>query len=200
MKVSKMILIAAFALLSVPIFSQHITESPLTLKRKYAPVFGNTSSVMMMSLCRDYTIGEPDTVYSFQILVKETEKEVTAMSIGMSSFNVGSIVGGSGSAGAVVRYEHQNGAVLMDRGKFNDFYKCINDVYKAAVGMSARNERTNAVCTCGLDGIIFGGEFIPGAANENKFYFKLEDAAFQMSRAEFEEIVKFVRDCKNGIK
>ncbi len=192
------LLLLAFVLASVAASGQHVRESALSLKRKFTPLFGSTSAVMTMNLVNDFEVGGKDSVYSFVVAVTETETEVQSVSLGLSSFSVGKLVGGGGSAGVTASIKKQDGVVDMSREDFGNFYKCINDVYKATGTMSVLSKKKNTVCTCEVKGIEFGGEYLPERAtgNDQKFYFRLGEAVFSMSKLDFEEIVRFVREVK----
>lgn len=191
--------------LTLPLFAvaQHVTESPMSLKKRFSFLFGGKSAVMIMTLQRDYEVGATDTLYSFMVAVTETEVEVSNVSIGFSSFltggGVADAIGGLvSSTSATLNKESRNGIVSLDKANFMKFYKCVNDVYKVAGTMAVLKKKIDALCTCGVEGIRFGGEYLPGGLGlDQRFFFELGVASFSMTRLEFEEIVKFVRDVKN---
>lgn len=185
-------LLCAVCLLPAPAMSQHITESPMNYKKRISNLFSGNSSIIMMSLKKDYDVGGGDTLYSCQISVSETNIDVSNFSIGFTSFSAAGILGNLASTSLSLDSKTKTAVVLLEKDRFLQFYKCVNDVYKAA-GLMAFNKKTvNALCTCGVDSISFGGEYAPDAIDKQRFYFELGGSVFSMTKEEFEEIVKFV--------
>jgi hypothetical protein len=185
-------LICGLVLLPALTLAQHITESPMNYKKRISSLFSGNSSIIMMSLKKDYEVGGVDTTYSCQISVSETNIDISNFSIGFTSFSAAGVLGSLASTSLTLDSKSKTIAVLLEKDKFLQFYKCVNDVYKAA-GLMAFNRKTvNALCTCGVDQINFGGEYAPDAIDKQRFYFELGGSVFTMTKEEFEEIVKFV--------
>ncbi len=181
------------------LISQHITESPMNYKKRLRNIFTSKSSILMISMKKDYDVGGQDTTYACLFTVSQTEVDVTNFSIGYSAFSWGGVLGGLASSSVDLKRETNTESVLLEKSKFMDFYKCVNDVYKVS-GLMAMNKRpVNALCTCGTENISFGGEYAPDALDKQRFYFEMNGAVFSMTRFEFDEIVRFVVSLKQEL-
>jgi hypothetical protein len=182
--------------LAVPTFAQHITESPISYKKRLTALFSGKSNVITMTLQREFDVNKTDTLYSLMVAVAETDVDVSNVSIGFTSFAAGGLRGLATSTSADIKAETKTAIVKLDKEKFQQLYKCVSDVWKAAGTMAALKKEVNALCTCGVEGIQFGGEYIPDAMEKQKFYFQLDGASFSMPRPEFEEVYKKVLEFK----
>jgi hypothetical protein len=192
----KQILIVAAIALPIFVFGQHITESPISYKKRLTALFSGKSNVITMTLQREFDVNKTDTLYSLMIAVAETDVDVSNVSIGFTSFAAGGLRGLATNTSADIKKETKTAIAKLDKEKFQQLYKCVSDVWKAAGTMAVLKKEVNALCTCGVEGVQFGGEYIPDAFEKQKFYFQLDGASFSMPRPEFEEVYKKVLEFK----
>lgn len=76
-------------------------------------------------------------------------------------------------------------------------YECVGKVFKFAAGRAREGEAgNNALCTCGVEGVTFGGEQA-GGTRPATFYFRVgDDSMFSMTQAEFTEIMSVMNTAK----
>jgi hypothetical protein len=156
-------------------------------------ILSGKGSLIMFTLKKDYTIGSRDTVTTVQVLVAESETEMTSMSIGLSSFTAGAFGGGGSNVNATYERKSKASTVTLDKAKLAALYKCINDVYKASGQMAFDKKPNNAVCICDADGIKFGGEYLPDRIEKQAFFLEVNGAVFSLSKTDFEEVLKYVK-------
>ena len=178
--------------------SQNVTESLLNLRKSYSPLFSKSSSILSIDFVKKYSLHKVDTSFQLILTVKNTQLEASGFSVGTSIFSSNSIIGGSSSTSKSYEYQRNDGEMIFNYERFIDFYKCTASVYKfISERKMYSNSKINTVTICEFDPISIGAEYDPGKLADLKFYFKIGDkSVFQLSKIEFEEIMKLFSDIK----
>lgn len=181
-------------------YGQNISESIVSQKETFNPLFSAESAVLSMEYLKNYTVSETDTSYYFIFDIKEKNVEVDNISLGSIIFNN---TGFGGSSAKIYTFKKDGGQTVLNKGEFMEFYKCINEVYLfiAQEQIYGENEN-NIVATNSVKNILVGGEYRPKSfRNKVQYYFKIGDqATYEMNKDQFEKIVKFIREIKNNWK
>lgn len=173
--------------------AQQVTESVANLHRRYTPLFGTTASTITIDFLKNYELGSRDTSYLLAMSVNNTSTELQGYSVGASVFGLYSGV----SVANQYALKKTDGRVSLDRENFLLLYDCVSKVFKFAAGRARNGEAgNNMLCTCGVDGITFGGEQA-GGSRPATFYFRVgENSMFSMTQAEFTEIMSVMNTAK----
>jgi hypothetical protein len=179
--------------LSTVCTAQQVMESVSSLTKQYRPLFGTKASTISVDFLKNYQVGSKDTSYLLVMSVGNQSSEAVGYSVGATVFDMFSAV----SVSNQYAIKKTAGKVSMDRVAFLEVYDCINKVFKfTATRANYVNNGKNALCTCGIDGVMFGGEHDGGSAAPS-FYFRVgDDATFSMNQAEFSEIMRVMNDAK----
>lgn len=190
-KITKTAALLIFALNMV--IGQQVTESVSTLTKNYRPLFGTKASTISIDFLKNYNVGSKDTSYLLVMSVGNQSTEAVGYSVGATVFGMYSAASVSGH----YAINRTAGKVSLDKVAFMEVYDCISKVFKfTATRANFGGSDRSALCTCGIDGVMFGGEH-DGGASAPSFYFKVgEDASFSMSQAEFSELMRVMNDAR----
>lgn len=193
MKVSKTAIVAAMLCTAWLAHGQQVTESVSNLTKQYRPLFGTKASSISIDFLKNYQVGSKDTSYLLVMSVGNQSSEAVGYSVGATVFDMFSAVSVSGH----YAINRTAGKVSLGRESFLELFDCINKVFRfTATRANFGSSDRSALCTCGIEGVMFGGEH-DGAGTAASFYFKVgEEAVFSMTQAEFSELMRVMNDAK----
>ncbi|MFT4534650.1 MAG: hypothetical protein ACI9P5_002011 [Saprospiraceae bacterium] len=196
MKIMQYLLLAFCLFLTSTSYSQEVSESILSYKGSFSPLFSKESSVLYVDFLKRYSIDSNDTSYVFVIDLQKDQLEETGVSLGATVFGSNLAFGSSKS----YKLNKIRDNSVLGKEEFLEFYSCIKKVHSFISKQRKYGESSgDMVATCGTDNLLMGGEFVKsGNGGKTNYYFKVgENATYSMKRSQFIEIVKVLSKIKS---
>jgi hypothetical protein len=176
------------------IASQDITEVEMALKKNVNNFWASKKSTLVVELHRIYSIPidpKADTLRKVYLQIFNEGYETLGVTSGISIFSAGRL-GFSASGSKIEKLVKTNEFLYLDPEQFNKMYDGLNSIYTYLKTME--NKTNNTLMALYEDeNIKFGGTLNPKSEFDKfKFYFKYNEAVFNMSDTEFLEIVRFM--------